>query len=93
MISHLFLDSEDQILQLIKKTLNLIKQVINVAITKVYNQLLRLKYCWLTIKFKNLLINIKNIYEKDWRPKQIGFFNSDYKKSGLIITINCYIYS
>lgn len=39
--------------------------------------------------FENLAINVRNIYEKDWRPKEIVFFNPDCEKSDSIITINC----
>lgn len=71
--SHLLPNLEDQILQLIQETLNLIKKALYYAITKVFNQSIdkiidgisRLNHCSLIFINEDLLGAIKTKSKKD----------------------------
>ena len=101
-LSHQSLYPEDQIFQLTQKTLNLIGQAVNSAVTKLLkgavNKTLDQNFgqdCRQpVIAFQNpTQYNIWDmISKKNWRPKEIGFFNPDCEKLGSVATINCYIY-
>ncbi len=79
--------------------LNLIKQVVYHAVTKVLdvavikalNQRLEPDRCRPVFVNKDLLGNVENIH-KDWKPEEIGFFGPDCEESSLVIIPNCHGY-
>lgn len=94
-------NSEDQISQLTQKMLDFIRQTINLAIAqslkdvinKALDQTFRQECRRSGIEFNDLApYDIWDIFEKDWRPEKIRFFDPNCKKSGLVIIINCHIY-
>lgn len=65
----------------------------NLIVAKIFNQKLGPNCQQLAIAFNNSVSrNSQNITKRDYKLEDIEFFDLDYKKSGLIVTINRYIY-
>lgn len=64
------------------------------AVNKTLDQRFWQDHCQPVIEFQNSIQNnIQDIIsEKDWRPKEIGFFDPNCTEQGLIATINYHIY-
>lgn len=94
-------NSEDQIPQLTQRTLDLIKQAINlavaqlikVAINKALDQRFRQECRRPAIELNDPATHdIRDIPEKDWRLEEIGFFDPNWEEPDLVVTVNHRIY-